>query len=101
MDIINCVEESHIIQDGLDSTAECQAQLLTLLASSDGMPKTICRTFKHRDGTNDIQIAYYRGSKLCRFNSKGGANQQCTLTMWKDNALSLFNSCVSNHQPAY
>lgn len=81
MDKTNCLDGSHVNQDGFDCTAECQAQCLTLLRSGDGILKTMCRTLsdRHRGGRDDFHIPYYCGSQLCKFNGKEDADQQCAL----------------------
>lgn len=76
------IDESHVAQDVFGCSAECRAQFLTVLASSDRMLKTIiCQTLpdEHGGGRDDFHIPYYCGSQPCKINGKDDADQQCAL----------------------
>lgn len=99
MDKTNNIDDSHVIQDSPNCTAECQARVLTLLGSSDGALRAMCLTLsdRRRGGRDDFHIPHYCGTHLCKINSKGDADQQCASNTWNMNACYQFNSCVSNY----
>lgn len=81
MDTAVHIDGSHVTQDVFGCSAECRAQFLTLLASSERMLKTTCRTLpdEHRGGRDDFYVLYYCGSQPCKINGKEDADQQCAL----------------------
>ncbi|UKZ89973.1 uncharacterized protein TrAFT101_005007 [Trichoderma asperellum] len=91
MDKAKCTDDSHATRDSPTCSAECQAQLLTSLASSDEALKTACLTLsdRHRCGRDDFYIPYYCGSQLCTINGKRDADQQSIISR-------LISSCESS-----
>ncbi|KAL6892348.1 hypothetical protein GGI43DRAFT_192739 [Trichoderma evansii] len=91
MDKTNNIDGSHVIQDSSNCTAECQAQVLTLLESSDGALKAMCLTLSdsRRSGRDDFHISHYCGSHLCKINGKGDTDQQSIISR-------LISSCESD-----
>lgn len=91
MDRTKCTDDSHATRDSPNCSPECQAQLLTSLASSDGTLKSVCLTLsdRHRCGRDDFYIPYYCGTQLCTINSKRDADQQSIISR-------LISSCESN-----
>lgn len=79
MDKANSTNDFHVAQDSPNCTAECEAQYLTALASSDGALETICLTLsdRYRGGRDDFHIPYYCGPQLCKIDGKRDLGQQC------------------------